>query len=105
MKIIKGGASKGDDIRISHYSSKVRQRCIDVGRYILETRKTVRQVAEVFLVSKSTIHKDTNRLYYIDRDLYYKVKEVMDKNKQERHLRGGMSTKKLWEVRKKNLGI
>ena len=63
--------------------------------YIIETGATVRDTAKKFDISKSTVHKDiTERLQKINFPLYLKVKEVLEKNKQERHIRGGMATKK-----------
>ncbi|MEA5010386.1 MAG: sporulation transcriptional regulator SpoIIID [Angelakisella sp.] len=63
--------------------------------YIIETGATVRETAKKFAISKSTVHKDiTERLQKIDYPLYLQVKTVLDKNKQERHIRGGMATKR-----------
>ncbi len=62
--------------------------------YILETRATVRDCAERFGTSKSTVHKDvTERLKDIDHALYLKVKSVLEFNLSERHLRGGVATR------------
>ena len=69
-----------------------------IGRYISDTGATVRQCAKEFGISKSTVHTDvTKRLGGIDRDLQEKVRRVLDKNKSERHLRGGMATKRKYE--------
>jgi putative DeoR family transcriptional regulator (stage III sporulation protein D) len=66
-----------------------------VSNYIYETKATVRQAAKVFGVSKSTIHKDiTERLSKIDGQLADRVKEVLEYNKAERHIRGGEATKR-----------
>lgn len=63
--------------------------------YIVETNSTVRSTAAHFSISKSTIHKDvTERLKTIDKNLYFQVREVLDKNLSERHIRGGIATKK-----------
>lgn len=71
-----------------------RERCEEMASYIIEHQATVRQCAAVFALSKSTIHKDiTNRLYYINRPLYEQVKEILEKNKSERHIRGGEATR------------
>jgi putative DeoR family transcriptional regulator (stage III sporulation protein D) len=71
------------------------QRVLEVSNYIYETKATVRQAAKIFGVSKSTIHKDvTERLRKIDTRLADKVKEVLEYNKAERHIRGGEATKK-----------
>lgn len=73
-------------------------RAITLGEYIVETGATVRAAARVFKISKSTVHKDvTERLYYIDRALYNQVKAVLEKNKSERHIRGGMATRRKYK--------
>ncbi len=70
-------------------------RCVELGMYIIETRATVRKAAQKFGVSKSTVHKDvTQRLPRINRALYNKVRQVLQINKDERHLRGGIATRK-----------
>ncbi len=75
------------------------KRVLKEGRYIAETGATVRQCAKEFGISKSTIHTDvTNRLGGIDKDLCEKVRRVLDKNKTERHLRGGEATKKKYKT-------
>lgn len=77
-----------------------------VAKYILEKNTTVRQTAKTFGVSKSTIHKDvTERLKEINPSLAKEVKNVLDKNKSERHIRGGLATKLKYEKEhKKNVG-
>lgn len=71
------------------------KRVLEVSRYIAETRATVRDTARVFGVSKSTVHKDvTERLPRINRELADKVKNVLEYNKAERHLRGGEATRR-----------
>ena len=78
--------------------SHIEERAIVVAKYILEKKTTVRQTAKTFGVSKSTIHKDvTERLYYIDRGLYRRVKKVLEKNKSERHIRGGLATRRKYK--------
>lgn len=73
-------------------------RAITLGEYIVETGATVRATAKVFKISKSTVHKDvTERLFYIDRLLYNQVKTVLEKNKSERHIRGGMATRRKYK--------
>ena len=65
-----------------------------LGEYILDTGATVRAAAKVFKISKSTVHKDlTERLENIDSSLAGQGREVLDLNKTERHIRGGMATK------------
>ena len=73
-------------------------RAVVLGEYILDTGATVRAAAKVFKISKSTVHKDvTERLSRDDPQLYRRVKAVLEKNKQERHIRGGMATKKKYK--------
>ena len=69
------------------------ERAVAVGRYIVRTGATVRAAAEVFGVSKSTVWKDQARLRSRDPGLWGEVRQVMLKNKAERHLRGGEATK------------
>ena len=70
-------------------------RIVKEAEYIAETGETVRATAKVFHFSKSTVHKDvTDRLKLIDKDLYKRVKKVLDKNLSERHIRGGEATKR-----------
>lgn len=69
-------------------------RIIEEAEYIIENNSTVRQCACVFGVGKSTVHSDVaKKLKYIDNELYEKVAVVLKKNLDERHLRGGESTK------------
>ncbi|OAT79790.1 sporulation transcriptional regulator SpoIIID [Desulfotomaculum copahuensis] len=73
----------------------IQKRVLDICAYILETRATVRQAAQVFQVSKSTVHKDmTERLPSLNKELAVQVKRILDYNKSERHLRGGEATRK-----------
>ena len=72
----------------------VEERAVELGEYIVCHRATVRAAAAKFGVSKSTVHKDVaQRLKYIDPQLYRKVKAVLDYNKAQRHIRGGIATK------------
>ena len=74
---------------------EVEKRAEMLGKYILQNKSTVRAVAQKFCVSKSTVHKDVaERLKYINPSLYKEVKEVLATNKDQRHLRGGLATKK-----------
>ncbi|MBE5749599.1 MAG: stage III sporulation protein D [Clostridiales bacterium] len=76
-------------------------RIIEEGNYVAETGATVRAAAEVFGISKSTIHKDvSDRLKSIDKELYRRVKKVLDKNLSERHIRGGEATKRKYKGEK-----
>lgn len=73
-------------------------RATKLGEYIVENKATVRCAAKQFGVSKSTVHKDVSqRLKYIDHSLYRDVKNVLAVNKAQRHIRGGMATKKKYE--------
>ena len=73
----------------------IKERCVILGKYIVEKRSTVRAAAGAFSISKSTVHKDvTQALKWVDVDLYSQVKEVLEVNKRERHLRGGEATRK-----------
>ena len=72
-----------------------RERCVVLGEYLVEHQSTVRRAAEVFGVSKSTVHKDvTQTLKGVNRALYAEVSELLLRNKQERHLRGGEATRR-----------
>ncbi len=76
----------------------IRKRVLDVSSYVLESKATVRQTATVFGVSKSTVHKDmTERLPSINKKLAAKVKDILEFNKAERHLRGGEATRKKYQ--------
>ncbi len=82
-------------------------RAVMLGRYIIENRTTVRGAAKNFGISKSTVHKDVSeRLKQEDPELYSRVKDILAINKQERHIRGGLATKRKYaEIacrRKKN---
>lgn len=73
----------------------VENRCVQLGNYIVETKSTVRQAATIFGISKSTVHNDvTKRLSTINPSLSNEVKKVLDENKAQRHIRGGLATKK-----------
>lgn len=72
----------------------IEERAVVLAQYIIENAATVRSAAKKFGVSKSTVHKDlTSRLEKIDPSLYIQAKKVLDLNKAERHLRGGMATR------------
>jgi len=72
----------------------IRKRAVKNGQYILANAATVRQTAEVFGISKSTVHKDVaERLPRINKELAEEVKKILEKNKAERHLRGGEATR------------
>ena len=72
----------------------IEERAVEIAYYIIENKATVRQTAVAFGVSKSTIHKDcTDRLEQINPTLAQSVRKVLDVNKQERHIRGGLATR------------
>ena len=72
----------------------IEERAIDVGTYIVEHKATVRQTAREFGVSKSTVHKDvTERLCRLNPVLAKKARKILDINKEERHIRGGLATR------------
>lgn len=74
------------------------ERACKVAVYMIETGATVRAAARHFGISKSTVHKDlSHRLKQYNHALYVQVRQVLDKNKQERHIRGGMATKRKYE--------
>ena len=76
------------------YISESKQRCIVLGEYMITNKATVRAVAHKFGISKSTVHKDvTQILKRYNKSLYQEVKNVLEFNKQERHLRGGEATR------------
>lgn len=73
----------------------VEERVIELSEYILENKATVRAAAQKFHISKSTVHKDvSDRLQYINPQLYRRVRQVLDINKAQRHIRGGIATRK-----------
>ena len=83
------------------YISTAKERCIILGTYLVENNLTVRAVAQKFGISKSTVHKDvTQTLKRTNIKLYEEVKNVLEKNKQERHIRGGEATRKKYIVQK-----
>lgn len=77
----------------------IEQRVTDVAQYIIDNNSTVRGAAHIFNVSKSTIHKDVHeRLFKINRELYKKCRKVLEKNKAERHIRGGLATREKYRL-------
>ena len=72
----------------------IEERAVKLAHYIIDTKETVRSIAKIYGISKSTVHKDlTERLEKINPALAIEVREVLDENKAERHIRGGMATK------------
>ncbi|MCC8111088.1 MAG: sporulation transcriptional regulator SpoIIID [Ruminococcus sp.] len=77
-------------------------RAVILGKYIVQEKATVRAAAEWFGVLKSTVHKDiSERLEQIQPELYAQAKAVLEQNKQERHIRGGLATKRKYELQRK----
>lgn len=78
--------------------SNVSIRAAELGEYIVETNATVRACAKQFRISKSTVHKDvTERLRRADPELWGRVKVVLEHNKEERHIRGGLATRRKYK--------
>jgi putative DeoR family transcriptional regulator (stage III sporulation protein D) len=72
----------------------IEERACDLALYIVENQGTVRSAAKKFGISKSTVHKDlSQRLPAFNRPLYLQVKDVLEQNKAERHIRGGIATR------------
>lgn len=79
----------------------IEQRACKLAHYIVDSKDTVRGTAKKFGVSKSTVHKDVSeRLLKINPGLAGEVREILDENKAERHIRGGMATKKKYSSMK-----
>jgi putative DeoR family transcriptional regulator (stage III sporulation protein D) len=77
----------------------IEDRVLEVAKYIIESKATIRRTAKVFGVSKSTIHKDmTERLPKINPQIANEAKTILDLNKSERHIRGGRATKMKYKV-------
>ena len=88
----------------------IEERAVLLAQYIIEHKATVRSAAKRFGVSKSTVHKDlSERLPGFNRPLYLQVKQVLEENKAQRHIRGGMATRQkyrhLEELRHGNGGV
>lgn len=76
----------------------IEERAVTLAQYIIENRATVRAAARKFGISKSTVHKDLqDRLPRLNRALYVQVKAVLDENKAERHIRGGIATRRKYK--------
>ena len=75
-------------------SLSIEERAVSLAQYIIDSKDTVRGAAKKFGVSKSTVHKDVSeRLIHINKPLALEVRKVLDVNKAQRHIRGGMATK------------
>ncbi len=74
--------------------SYIEERAVEIANYIIQNNATVRQAAKKYGISKSTVHKDcTERLIQVNPTLAAEVRKVLDVNKSERHIRGGLATK------------
>ena len=83
----------GDDMK-----GAVEERAIELGEYILQNNATVRAAAKRFHISKSTVHKDVSeRLQTVNPQLYGEVRHVLEVNKAQRHIRGGMATRRKYK--------
>ncbi len=81
------------------YISGNKERCIQLASYMIENNATVRNTAKKFGISKSTVHKDvTQTLRRVNKCLYIDVQKVLEKNKNERHIRGGEATKLKYSI-------
>ena len=76
----------------------IQDRCISLGKYIVRTGATVRQAAQEYGISKSSVHKDMHeRLQTVHPGLYAEVRDILDYHHAVRHLRGGAATRERWE--------
>lgn len=83
----------------------IEERAVEIANYIIEENATVRQTAKKFGISKSTVHKDvTERLSQINPTLAKEARRVLDINKSERHIRGGMATREKY-LHREQMGI
>ena len=79
---------------------QIEERAVEVANYIIENNATVRETAKKFGISKSTVHKDvTDRLEHINPSLAARARVVLDINKSERHIRGGLATREKYQHR------
>lgn len=83
----------------------IEERAVKLAQYIIDTGDTVRGAAKKFGISKSTVHKDVSeRLIHINKILAIEVRKVLDENKAERHIRGGMATKLKYSHKNNKVG-
>lgn len=88
---------------LSAKHKQIEERAVMVAQFIVENNATVRQAAKQFGISKSTVHKDiTDRLLPLNPALAEQTRQVLDLNKSERHIRGGMATKKMYDSKRKS---
>jgi len=91
---------------MKNYGGIIEERANMLARYIIDSKDTVRGAAKKFGVSKSTVHKDlSERILKINPALAHEVRLILDENKAERHIRGGMATKKKYkQMKEKRVG-
>ena len=88
---------------MKNYDSIIEERASRLAQYIIDSKDTVRGAAKKFNVSKSTVHKDlSERILKINPVLAHEVRLILDENKAERHIRGGMATKMKYKQMKEN---
>ncbi len=93
---------KYEKYHLGSLSECLEERAVLLAQYMIEHKATVRQTASVFGVSKSTVHKDlTEKLPVINHALAAQVRQVLDVNKSERHIRGGLATKEKYLLKEK----
>ena len=81
----------------------IEERACELAVYIIENGATVRTAAQHFGISKSTVHKDlSQRLPQYNKTLYQQVRKILNLNKAQRHIRGGLATRKKYELQKRN---
>lgn len=79
----------------------IEDRACELAVYIIETGATIRNTAQHFGISKSTVHKDlSQRLPQCNRRLYRQVRQILDENKAQRHIRGGLATRRKYQIEK-----
>ena len=82
-------------------SAYIIKRVLNIANHIIDTKETIRETAKKFNISKSTVHKDLQeRLYQIDINKYNIIKQIMNEHIQTRHIKGGESTRQLFERKK-----
>lgn len=79
-------------------NSLIKKRILEEAEYMVKTKKTIREIAKIYNVSKSTVHKDLHdRLFDINSDLYNKINDILKYHIDIRHIRGGEATKKKYK--------
>ena len=82
----------------------IKERTLEVARHISQAQDTIRKTAQIFGLSKSTVHNDlSKRLQKVDKQMYDDVQKILEHNFAEKHIRGGMSTKLKYETREREL--